>query len=81
MHLIIQGGNTSLLKIVAQFDPDYKIANNLGDTPLHVAVSNNDIKMVQLLKALCGADLLEIKNKMGQKPGDLSTDTKMKFEL
>ena len=46
LHLIIQSSNTSLLKVVTSFDPDYTIANNLGDTPLHVAVSNSDLKMV-----------------------------------
>jgi ankyrin repeat protein len=46
LHLIIQTGNTSMLKIVAQFKPDFQVANNLGDTPLHIAVSKNDLKMV-----------------------------------
>lgn len=81
LHLIIQSGNTSMLKIVSTFEPDFSIANNLGDTPLHVAVSKNDLKMVQLLKALADPSILSIKNKVGQKPLDLSTDSKMRFEL
>ena len=81
LHLIIQSSNTSLLKVVTSFDPDYTIANNLGDTALHVAVSNSDLKIVQLLKALAGAEILLLKNKSGQKPLDMCTDNKIKFEL
>jgi len=43
---------------MAEFEPDYKIVNNIGDTLLHVAVSNNDTKMCRLLISLGGDEIL-----------------------
>jgi ankyrin repeat protein len=42
LHLVAKSGSTSVLKIVAEFSPNYKVTNKNGDTPLHVAVSQND---------------------------------------
>ena len=38
IHLIVLSGNTSLLKLVNEFEPDLNVRNVDGDTPLHTAV-------------------------------------------
>jgi ankyrin repeat protein len=81
MHLIVQSGNVALLKIVADFDPDFRVANALGDTPLHVAILNGDANMAKLLIKIGGEELTSIKNKAGQVPAQLAKDTRTKMEL
>lgn len=81
LHLIVQSGNQPLLKIVAEFDPDYKIANSLGDTPLHVAIQNADSKMARLIVTLGGEELMTIKNRAGLIPSSCCSDQRMKLEL
>jgi len=65
MHLIVHSRNLTLLKIVAEFDPDYKIENSLGDTPLHYAIMNGDTSMAKMLINLGGEELTTIRNKAG----------------
>lgn len=65
MHLIVHSRNLTLLKIVAEFDPDYKIENSLGDTPLHYAIMNADTSMAKMLINLGGEELTTIRNKAG----------------
>lgn len=81
LHLIVQSGNQALLKVVAEFEPDYKVANSLGDTPLHVAIQKSDSKMARLLITLGGEELMTIKNKSGLIPAACSTDQRTKMEL
>lgn len=38
IHLIVLSGNTSLLKLVNEYEPDLNVRNVDGDTPLHTAV-------------------------------------------
>lgn len=53
---------------MAEYDPDFKVANALGDTPLHVAILNADANMARLLIKIGGEELTTIKNKSGQLP-------------
>ena len=81
MHLIVHSRNLTLLKIVAEFDPDYKIENSLGDTPLHYAIMNADTSMAKMLINLGGEELTTIRNKAGQIPVQLAKETKTKMAL
>ena len=81
IHLIVLSGNTSLLKLVNEFEPDLTVKNVNGDTPLHTAVLKNDSNMCRLLQQIGGADLLLAKNNAGLKPVDLTTDQRLKLEL
>jgi ankyrin repeat protein len=49
LHLISQTGNTALLKLISEFQPDFTCQNYNGDTPLHIAVLNNDANMSRLI--------------------------------
>jgi len=81
MHLIVHSRNLTLLKIVAEFDPDYKVENSLGDTPLHYAIMNADTSMAKMLINLGGEELTTIRNKAGQIPVQLAKETKTKMAL
>jgi ankyrin repeat protein len=81
MHLVVQSSNLALLKIVAEFEPDYKVANSMGDTPLHIAILNNDAKISKMLINLGGEELTTIRNKAGQVPAQLAKDPRFKNQL
>lgn len=65
MHLVVQSGNVPLLKIVAEYDPDFKVQNAMGDSPLHVAIMNNNLQMAKMLIGIGGEELTTLKNKAG----------------
>jgi ankyrin repeat protein len=56
LHLIAQSGNTALLKLVSDLQADFCVQNYKGETPLHIAVQNNDTNMARLMIQVGGSD-------------------------
>jgi len=56
LHLIAQTGNTALLKLVSDLQTDFCAQNYKGETPLHIAVQNNDLNMARLIIQVGGSD-------------------------
>ena len=42
-------GSLNIVKILLENNIDINLQNNLGETPLHIAVAKNDIKLIKLL--------------------------------
>ncbi|AVP87839.1 hypothetical protein phytr_9100 [Candidatus Phycorickettsia trachydisci] len=77
-HTVVTGQNTACRKLATEIFKKYPEAkfqqDNQGNTPLHIAIQNNNTQVAKTIIEQ-GIDILEIYNKAGKNPLHIATES------
>ena len=77
LHWAAGAGKAGAVSFLLEQSADLHAKNSLGDTPLHRAVWRDEVETADLL--LCADDtLLDVRNRAGKRPYDLSRSMHMR---